>query len=172
MSTPRTGTPRIRIDVITGDLLTQHDADAWVNPWNRNFVPRWLLLRHGVSGALKNLTGPAPWRTLHACGLLNVGEAVVTDGGHLSQTLIHVAGLHATWRASEHSVRTSVRNAAETAWHRGHHTLAMPLIGAGTGGLTPGQVLTWMTDALSPWTPDDTVSDADVLTVRIVRYQP
>jgi O-acetyl-ADP-ribose deacetylase (regulator of RNase III) len=166
----RPTTPRIRIAHVHGDLLHQHDADTWVNPWNRNFVPRWLLLRHGVSGALKKITGPQPWRDLHRHGLLAVGQAITTSGGHLPQTLIHVAGLHATWRASQHSVQASTRNAIQAAWDNGSRTVAIPLIGAGTGGLTATQVTDWMTEALTAWTAHP--GDPDVLEVRVVHYQP
>lgn len=78
-------TPRISLEVARGDLLDQADADVLVNAWNRNFVPRWLLLPSGVSGALKRRSGPSPWRELARHGRLEVGQAVATDGGHLPQ---------------------------------------------------------------------------------------
>jgi O-acetyl-ADP-ribose deacetylase (regulator of RNase III) len=45
--------------VVEGDLL-DHGVDAIVNAWNRNLIPWWLLLPHGVSGALKKRAGIAP----------------------------------------------------------------------------------------------------------------
>ncbi|MCY1718536.1 macro domain-containing protein [Microbacterium sp. SL62] len=114
-------------------------ADAIVNPWNRNFVPRWLLRPGGVSGELKKRTGPAPWRDLRARGVLRLGEAVITDAGHYpnAHAIIHVAGINARWRASEESVRLSTRNAVRTARAHGLGSMVMPLIGAGHGGLDP-----------------------------------
>jgi len=69
--------PRLYVSEVHGDLLEQA-AVALVNPWNRNFVPRWLLLPSGVSGQLKRRTGPEPWRELARAGTLAVGQAVVT----------------------------------------------------------------------------------------------
>lgn len=43
----REGSPKIRLVTVFGDLLDQPEADALVNPWNRNFVPPYLLLRQG-----------------------------------------------------------------------------------------------------------------------------
>lgn len=59
--------------VVVGDLLEQTGVEALVNPWNRNFVPRHLLLVGGVSGQLKKVTGPEPWRELARHGPLPVG---------------------------------------------------------------------------------------------------
>ena len=38
------------------------------------------------------------------------------------------------WRSSERSIRDSVRNALAIANSRGFHSIAFPLIGAGSGG--------------------------------------
>ena len=38
--------------VVQGDLLDQ-DVDVIVNAWNRNIIPRWLLLPQGVSKAIR-----------------------------------------------------------------------------------------------------------------------
>ena len=40
------------INIVYGDLL-QQPVDVIVNAWNRNFIPSWLLLPQGVSGAIK-----------------------------------------------------------------------------------------------------------------------
>ena len=42
--------------VVQGDLLDQN-VDVIVNAWNRNFIPWWLLLPQGVSGAIKKRAG-------------------------------------------------------------------------------------------------------------------
>lgn len=74
--------PAPAIAAVTGDLLDQK-VDAIVNPWNRNFIPWWLLLPQGVSGAIKRAAGTGPFRELRRHGLLRVGEAVVTTAGRL-----------------------------------------------------------------------------------------
>ena len=48
--------------------------------------------------------------------------------------IIHVAGIGLAWRSSERSIRLSVRNALRLASELGYHSVAFPLIGAGTGG--------------------------------------
>lgn len=169
--TTRPTTPLLHVSLVDGDLLDQADADALVNPWNRNFVPRALLLPQGVSGALKRRTGPQPWRQLARYGLLGVGQAVLTDGGRLPQHLIHVAGLHVHWRASRRSVELSARNAVRLAWEAGFDVVAMPLIGAGTGGLSPDEAIACMRAALQDWTSTEPVPKAAALMqVRLVRW--
>ena len=51
------------------------------------------------------------------------------------QGIIHVAGIGATWCASEYSIRESVKNALQLAGGR-FRSIAFPLIGAGTGGFS------------------------------------
>jgi O-acetyl-ADP-ribose deacetylase (regulator of RNase III) len=125
-----------QVRVVDGDLLDQH-VDVIVNAWNRNFIPWWLLLPQGVSGAIKRRGGLAPFRELRSFGILAAGAAVVTGAGRLPfRAIIHVAGLNALWRSSEEIVRRCVRNALTVAEDRGFAAVAMPLIGAGTGGLS------------------------------------
>lgn len=98
-----------------GDLLDQ-PVEAIVNAWNRNFIPWWLLLPQGVSGAIKRRAGCEPFRELAGKGLLSLGGAVLTGAGRLPyRGIIHVAGIGLLWRASEGSIRKSVLNALELA---------------------------------------------------------
>lgn len=124
---------------VEGDLLDQ-DVDAIVNPWNRNAIPWWLLIPQGVSGAIKRKAGAEPFREIGRHGWIPLGGAVVTSAGCLPQrAIIHVAGINLLWRASEASIRASVANALQLAVQRGYRSLAMPLIGAGSGGFKPEQ---------------------------------
>lgn len=141
--------PRVSVHHVTGDIFSM-TADAFVNPWNRNFVPRLLLFPQGISGHLKRLTGSEPWKQLARAGTLPLGAAVATSSGSWAntQTLIHVAGLEWTWKASERSVRESTRNAVLCASEHGATTLLMPVIGAGTGGLSAAQARSAILGAL------------------------
>lgn len=131
--------------VVEGDLLGQK-VDAIVNPWNRNIIPWWLLLPQGVSGAIKRHAGVEPFREVGRHGPIPLGGAVMTGAGRLEyRAIIHVAGINMFWRASEYSVRESVRNALELAGNSGIGSIAFPLIGAGSGGARPDKVLDWMT---------------------------
>lgn len=160
--------PLVKYEVIEGDLFEQKAVEAWVNPWNRNFVPRLLLLPHGVSGALKRITGPEPWKALASKGILKTGEAVITDGGLLPQKLIHVAGLTWYWSATEKSITLAIQNAVITAKASGIRSFATPLIGAGVGGFSPERVIEIMDSALEPWT---TEGEEDVF-VKIIHWRP
>lgn len=106
----------VRVRAVTGNLLDQ-PVEALVNPWNRNFVPRGLLLTGGISGQLKAVTGPGPWRDLARMGVLSVGDAVMTSAGDMAgpKYLIHVVGLNTFWRATAASVEACARSAAERA---------------------------------------------------------
>jgi O-acetyl-ADP-ribose deacetylase (regulator of RNase III) len=124
-------------EVVRGDLLDQR-VDAIVNAWNRNFVPWWLLLPRGVSGAIKRRGGTQPFREVRRFGLLRAGQAVLSSAGRLPyQGIIHVAALNALWRSSEAIVRDGVRNALQVAGEHSFQSVAFPLLGSGTGGVAP-----------------------------------
>jgi O-acetyl-ADP-ribose deacetylase (regulator of RNase III) len=64
-----------------------------------------------------------------------LGHAVETSAGTLPfKSIIHVAGINMLWRSSDRSIRDSVRNAIAIAKERNYKSLALPLIGAGSGG--------------------------------------
>ncbi len=44
-----------------------------MNAWNRNLIPRWLLLPQGISGSLKRRVGYAPFKELRQHGVLLLG---------------------------------------------------------------------------------------------------
>ncbi|MCM2370297.1 macro domain-containing protein [Aporhodopirellula aestuarii] len=138
-----------KIEIVEGDLLDQ-DVDAIVNAWNRNIIPWWLLLPQGVSGAIKRRGGYAPFRELAKHGAIPLGGAVMTSAGNLPfKAIVHVAGINMWWRASERSIRESCRNALALAEEKGFQSIALPLIGAGTGGGSTGRVLDIMRDELA-----------------------
>jgi O-acetyl-ADP-ribose deacetylase (regulator of RNase III) len=125
-----------QVDIVTGDLLEQ-PVETIVNAWNRNFIPWWLLLPQGVSGAIKRKGGYAPFRELARFGRLKVGEARVTSAGRLPfRGIIHVAALNLLWKSSPAIIGASVANALALASDRGFASIAFPLIGSGTGGVS------------------------------------
>jgi len=129
--------PVAKIEMIEGDLLDQ-PVEAIVNPWNRNFFPWWLLLPQGVSGEIRRRAGTAPFRELRQCGVLKPGAAVATGAGRLPyDAIIHVAGLNGFWRSSETIVRQCVSSALTVGSDQGCRSIGLPLIGAGTGGMSP-----------------------------------
>lgn len=137
-----------KIEIVKGDLLDQ-DVDVIVNAWNRNIIPWWLLLPQGVSGAIKRRGGYAPFRELAKHGAIPLGGAVLTGAGNLPfKAIIHVAGISMWWRSSEKSIRESCRSALAMAEEKKFNSIALPLIGAGTGGGSTGAVLDMMKDEL------------------------
>ncbi len=193
----------MQLQTVNGDLLDQ-DVDVIVNAWNRNIIPWWLLLPQGVSGAIKNRGGYAPFRELGKLGPITLTGAIITGAGITGagitgagitgagitgagitgagitgagitgagitgagklpfKSIIHVAGISMWWRSSEQSIRDSVRNALALATQHNFQSIALPLIGAGTGGGSADEVLTMIEHELS-------TCDFDGL-VRIVRFQ-
>jgi O-acetyl-ADP-ribose deacetylase (regulator of RNase III) len=152
----------MKVTIVDGDLLDQ-DVDAIVNAWNRNMIPWWLLIPQGVSGAIKKRGGLQPFRELGRMGAIPLGQAVETSPGSLPfKSIIHVAGINILWRSSEKSIRDSVRNSVSIAQRRGYRSLAMPLIGAGSGGGKPAKVQSIIEDELTKCQFDGEV--------RIVRF--
>ncbi len=134
---------------MTGDLLDQ-DVDCIVNAWNRNIIPWWLLIPQGVSGAIKRRAGLEPFRQIARAGPIPLGGAVATGAGNLPyKAIIHVAGINMLWRASEWSIRASTRSALSVATDLEFHSIAFPLIGAGSGGRSTDFVFTIMNDELA-----------------------
>ena len=152
------------IEIVDGDLLDQQ-VDVIINPWNRNVIPWWLLLPQGVSGAIKRRAGRAPFREVAGFGPIKLGDAVLTSAGKLPfKAIIHVAGINLLWRSSEYSIRHSVRNAIRIAGEQGFTSIALPLIGAGSGGMRESKVLAMILDEL-----DQTEFDGIVKVVRFRR---
>jgi O-acetyl-ADP-ribose deacetylase (regulator of RNase III) len=139
----------VDVAVIEGDLLDQ-PVEVIVNAWNRNVIPWWLLLPQGVSGAIKRRGGTVPFRELRRHGPIPLGGAVMTSAGRLPyRAIIHVAGINLLWRASENSIRDSVRNALNLARGHGFRTVAFPLLGAGSGGFARDRARALMLDEFS-----------------------
>jgi O-acetyl-ADP-ribose deacetylase (regulator of RNase III) len=141
--------PLMDLEIVHGDLLKQ-DVDCIVNAWNRNIFPWWLLVPQGVWKAIRREAGLGPFKELRQHGVLPLGAVVLTGPGKLRfRGLIHVAGIGLDWRASEKSIRLSVRNALRLASESGFRSVAFPLIGAGTGGAGQERSLRFMRDELA-----------------------
>lgn len=153
-----------RVFHVYGNIAAQLDVDAIVNAWNCNILPWWLLMPQGVSKAIRQAAGAAPFLQLRRHGRMPLGKAVLTGPGKLPiKAIIHVAGIGLTWTASEESIRLSIRNALALASEHGFTSIATPIIGSGTGGIPPDRALAIMQKEItgSPFAGD----------VRIVRYQ-
>ena len=136
------------IETLSGDLLDQ-PVEAIVNAWNRNLIPWWLLRPHGVSGAIKRHAGVEPFRELARYGRLAPGQAVLTGAGRLPfRGIIHVAAITPWGRSNAELIRDAAHNALVLARGRGFTSLALPVLGSGSGGLSEQRALELMLAAL------------------------
>lgn len=163
--------PTVTIRIVDGDILSM-EADAIVNPWNRNYWPRMLLAPGGLSGKLKERTTDEPWCQLAKLGMLPTGEVVVTVAGGLAgyRLLFHAIGLTFGWKATVDGVTECARNIVRRAIERDVHSVTVPLIGAGTGKLSAeaseAAILAGLSDVARIV---DETEEADVA-VTIVRF--
>lgn len=128
-----------RVQCVSGDL-SQCEVDVIVNAWNRNVFPVWLLLPQGVSGALRRRGGRAALAQISRRPPLPLGGAAETGAGQLrARWVIHTAGIGLSWRASRDSIRLATASALRLAEWLGARTVALPVIGGGTGGV-PAEV--------------------------------
>lgn len=147
----------MHVEVVQGDLLDQ-EVDVIVNAWNRNVIPWWLLLPQGVSGAIKRRGGLAPFHELAQHGPIPLGGAVVTRPGELPfRAIIHVAAINLAWRASETSIRESVRSAMRIVEERGFKSVGFPVLGSGSGGFPQDRAIEVMRSELESLSVDANV---------------
>lgn len=153
----------VPLSLVTGDLLDQ-EVDAIVNAWNRNIIPWWLLLPQGVSAAIKRRAGTAPFREL-GYRPMPLGTARLTGAGRLSyRGIIHVAAIDMLWRASEDSIARSAQSACALAQAHGYRSLALPVLGSGSGGFPVERAIAVMMSAMGTCAAD--------LDLRLVKFAP
>ena len=153
----------MQITVVEGDLLEQ-PVDCIVNAWNRNIIPWWLLLPHGVSGAIKKRGGTKPFQEIGSTGPLPLGHARKTSAGTLPfKAIIHVASIDLLWNADETSITDSVVNAMKLAEAEGFKSIAFPVLGAGSGRFNAKQAEDIMRNAFARMDSK--------LDVRLVRFK-
>lgn len=128
-----------RLTLHCGDITDAH-VEVLVNAWNRNFIPHWLLIPQGVAGALRRRAGSGPFKEVRRAGLLPLGGVAETGAGRLENVdrIFHVAALHAYWSSSPKAVELSAAEVFRKAEVSDVKSLAIPLLGAGTGGVDPG----------------------------------
>ncbi len=126
---------------ITADIANR-EVDAIVNAWNRNIVPSWLLLPQGVSRSLRKAGGQSSIRSVGRSGPLPLGGAVETEAGTLpAKWIIHADAINMAWRASEQSIRKATQASLRLAHWLGARTVALPILGAGSGGFSSTMAL-------------------------------
>ncbi|HEY1015818.1 MAG TPA: macro domain-containing protein, partial [Herpetosiphonaceae bacterium] len=93
------------------------------------------------------------------------GQAVLTGPGRLPlRGIIHAACIQPWSRSDPELIALAARNAAALAAAQGFASIAMPLLGAGSGGMDEDEALSILRRALA-----DAPYDGAIL---LVRYQP
>lgn len=139
---------RGKLVLVQGDI-GEARVEVVVNAWNRNFIPYWLLIPQGVAKALRKKAGRVPFQEVRAFGLLALGEAVETSAGNLEgvKSIFHVAALHAYWSSSPEAVALGAASLFRLAADRQVESIAIPLLGAGTGSVAPLRSLELIVEA-------------------------
>lgn len=166
------GDQRVSVLVTEGDMFAM-TGDAVVNPWNRNFVPRWILRPGGVSGKLKDHTTDEPWKKLHKLGILRTGDVVVTEAGGLAgyRLIFHAVGLTTWWKATPDGVAECARNIVKQSVENNVRSVVMPLIGAGHGKMTTDQSEEAILRGLKDTAELVSAGESADLEISIVRYR-
>lgn len=152
------------LTIRAGDLFGE-ETDCLVNAWNMNFIPWWLLWPQGVSGRLKQLAGPEPFRQLARTGVMRPGTVFLTDGGKLKTPIIHAATLNMFWGSSESIVHSCTEATLDLAVLKGFHSVVFPLLGSGIGGLTQSRSLEAMPRAI------EISQYSKTLDIKIITYR-
>jgi O-acetyl-ADP-ribose deacetylase (regulator of RNase III) len=142
------------VSVLQGDI-TAVEADAIVNPWNCNLIPWRMLMPHGVSGRLKQVAGSAVFDEVQKYGKLKPGQAVLTSAGKLSyKAIIHVAAIGLLGRSNLEIINLGTKNALQLAKAKSFKQVAFPLLGTGSGGVSPLESYKIMRAELDRFLPD------------------
>jgi O-acetyl-ADP-ribose deacetylase (regulator of RNase III) len=118
-----------RIELWNGDICVL-EVDAIVSPANPT-----LWMSTGVGGALKRAGGDSIEFAAVRQGPLALGDAVVTEAGHLAaKAVIHAVSLDRDRRTSGPVLEAAVRSAMARAREIGATSIAFPALGTGVGG--------------------------------------
>lgn len=135
---------KVSLEVLQGDI-TEFSGDAIVNPANT-----LLIMGGGVAGAIKRKGGDVIESEARKYAPLPIGEAIVTTGGRLRcKFVIHsptvqYPGSPSTFEQVYKATRAALIKAKEI----GVKSIALPLMGAGVGGLKPEESLESMLKAI------------------------
>lgn len=115
-----------KIELITGNIALV-DADAIVNAANKS-----LVLGGGVAGAIRQYGGPSIQEECNALGPIEVGEAVMTNGGNLkADYVIHAAGPVYGEGDEDVKLKNATLNSLEIAAKKELNSLAFPAVSTG-----------------------------------------
>ncbi len=119
------------VRVIMTDLLTR-EVDAIVNSANS-----FLKMEMGLAAAIKEAGGEKIEQEAVEAAPISVGAAVITGAGDLKASyVVHAAIMGTDGTTNEDKVRMAVLNVLRRCGEKDIATVAMPILGAGSGGLS------------------------------------
>lgn len=141
----------MKLCLTIGDI-TDFTGDAIVNPANT-----LGLMGGGVALAIKRKGGDDIEKEAVAQAPIGIGEAIVTNAYQLKcKKIIHAPTvIQPGGRSTAEYVLKAVKASLEKAIQLGLKTIAFPLMGAGTGGLTAEESFSAMLEAVKPYTSRD-----------------
>jgi len=117
------------IRIVRGDI-TEQDVDAIVSAANNE-----LTMGEGLAGAIKKKAGAAVEEEAMARAPVDVGNAIVTSGGHCkAKKIIHAVTVGVDREADQENIRHAARSALDCAKEVGARSLVFPALGCGVGG--------------------------------------
>jgi O-acetyl-ADP-ribose deacetylase len=115
-----------KIELITGNIALV-EADAVVNAANKS-----LVLGGGVAGAIRQYGGPSIQEECNSIGPVEVGEAVITNGGNLkADYVIHAAGPVYGEGDEDVKLKQATVNSLELAEKKQLKSIVFPAISTG-----------------------------------------
>jgi O-acetyl-ADP-ribose deacetylase (regulator of RNase III) len=122
----------ICLEAQRGDI-SKAQVDAVVNAANNH-----LWMGAGVAGALKRAGGAEIEAEAVSKGPIEVGEAVVTNGGRLvARYVIHAAAMGQDLTTDRAKISAATRNSLLRAQELRVESIAFPALGTGVGGFPP-----------------------------------
>lgn len=119
------------VRVVMADLLTR-EVDAVVNSANS-----FLVMEKGLAAAIKEAGGEQIEQEAAEAAPISVGAAVITGAGDLkAHYVVHAAIMGANESTNEDKVRMAVLNVLRRCGEKDIETVAMPVLGTGSGGLS------------------------------------
>jgi O-acetyl-ADP-ribose deacetylase (regulator of RNase III) len=141
------------VEVVVGDIanVAEHQAEAYVNAANNE-----LWMGSGVAGALKRAAGPEVEQQAMAQAPIAVGDVALTGSGTMpapAKAILHAAAMGFTDRtqiyASMESVEAATRKALQLCDANHFHSVVLPALGTGVGGLDDEACATAMVTAIA-----------------------
>lgn len=153
---------KLTLVIVKGDIAAER-CDALVNAANNH-----LWMGSGVAGALKEAGGVEIEREAIARGPIEVGSAVETTAGRLdARWVIHAAVMGQDLETTTELIYRAARSALKLADELGAHSVALPALGTGVGGVPLEDAARSLREAITGTAPFESLAE-----IRLVLNGP